>query len=167
MIRRLYYLFPDVDHAGQAVSHLLLKRINFKNMHVVAREDIPLGDLPEASIFLTKDIRHSIVVGLIGGALVGVGAGIAIHIVLEIEWGGVMIGAILIGALLGAWASSMIGMMIPNKDLDKFQTSIENGDLLLVLDVHKNRVDEIEASMKELHPEARFEGMEPKVPSFP
>jgi len=166
-MRRLYYLFPDVDHCNQIVNELLLERISINHMHVLAREDISIGNLPEASIFQKFDLRHSFLVGIVAGLFLGVGIGIAFHSYLEIPYGGLMIITTIIGVILGAWAATMIGMSTPNVEVKPFEKDIEKGKILLMVDVHKAQVDHIERMVEKLHPEAQFSGTEVKIPPFP
>jgi hypothetical protein len=72
-----------------------------------------------------------------------------------------------IGALVGAWASSMIGVSTPSNRLKRFQSALDQGQILLMVDVPKGRIEEIEARLQQLHPEARLEGVEPDIPAFP
>ena len=61
----------------------------------------------------------------------------------------------------------MIGVSLPNSRLERFESAIEDGMLLMMVDVPKQRVDEFQAMVKEHHPEADIEGTEPTIPSFP
>ena len=72
-----------------------------------------------------------------------------------------------LGAVFGAWASSMIGSSAPNSRLRAFEKDIEAGRLLLMVDVPRGRVEEIETLLQNAHPEARFAGLDPAVPAFP
>jgi len=82
------------------------------------------------------------------------------------QWGLVGVLAVL-GAVFGAWASSMIGSSAPNSRLRVFEKDIEAGKLLLMVDVPRGRVEEIETLLEATHPEARFAGLDPAVPAFP
>jgi hypothetical protein len=66
-----------------------------------------------------------------------------------------------LGAGLGAWVSSMIGISVPNSQLDKFQEAIQDGQLLMIIDVPKSRVDAVTDIIKRHHPEAQVGGTEP------
>ena len=61
----------------------------------------------------------------------------------------------------------MIGVSTPSKRLQRFETQIEQGQVLLMVDVPRTRVEEIEARLQSLHPEAHLEGVEPNIPAFP
>jgi hypothetical protein len=73
----------------------------------------------------------------------------------------------IVGAIFGAWVSSMIGISTPSKRLERFEKAIEDGQILLMVDVPRGRVEEIETRLQALHPEAHLEGVEPNIPAFP
>ena len=81
--------------------------------------------------------------------------------------GGAILGIGLAGAGVGAWVSSMIGTSAPSSRLTEFEKAIEEGNLLMMVDVPKARVDEITDLVKKHHPEAHVEGTEPVIPAFP
>ncbi len=58
-------------------------------------------------------------------------------------------------------------MSIPNTQLDKFHDALEEGQLLMLIDVAKDRVDEVTDLVRQHHPEAHVEGTEPTIPAFP
>lgn len=167
MRRRLYFLIPTIKDTSVLFDHLLLRRVPINNMCVIAKEGTGLEDLPEASAFQKYDIIHSMLVGVGLGAIIGIIAGIIGHYLLGFGLGGVMIATTLIGAILGGWSASMIGMMVPNSRHDRFHEAIEKGQILLMVDVPKERVKEIELFVQEKLPEASYQGIEPTIPSFP
>jgi hypothetical protein len=75
--------------------------------------------------------------------------------------------ATLSGAGIGAWAGGMIGVSVGNTKIKQFEDAIESGQLLLLADVPKSRVDEIEAGIKQHLPQVKIEGTEPTIPAFP
>ena len=72
--------------------------------------------------------------------------------------GGAVVCMTLASMGFGAWAATMIGVGIPNTRLRRFEHAIEEGELLMMVDVPKDRVEEIEALVKSHHPEADVEG---------
>ncbi|HEY4068657.1 MAG TPA: DUF1269 domain-containing protein [Burkholderiaceae bacterium] len=171
MRRRIYWILPDVQSGQTVMQDLLLARIDARHIHFMAREDIALGDLPAANTLQTSDMIRSAQAGLIGGALLGgfVGVGIALLFPLAAKFShvGVTLVFTLLGALFGAWTSSMIGVSVPSHRLDRFERALEQGRLLLMADVPRSRVIEIEERLHALHPEASLEGIEPGIPAFP
>ena len=71
------------------------------------------------------------------------------------------------GMAFGAWTSTMIGLSIPSSDLKPFESDIEAGKILLMVDVPVARVEEIEQMLARRHPEAVDRGIEPSIPAFP
>ena len=63
--------------------------------------------------------------------------------------------------------SSMIGISAPRSRLKEFESAIQNGELLMMVDVAKSRVDDISNLVKSHHPEAHIQGTEPVIPAFP
>ena len=61
----------------------------------------------------------------------------------------------------------MIGMDVANSQLKAFQKAVEQGQLLMLVDVPKTRVEEIDTLVKQHHPEAEIAGTEPTIPAFP
>jgi hypothetical protein len=74
--------------------------------------------------------------------------------------------SLLVGGLFGAWASSMIGVSVPNTRLRAFSDDVAAGRVLLMLDVPPGRVEEVRSLVQRRHPECD-RGMEPAIPAFP
>ncbi len=170
MRQRLYFTLPDVESAKLTVNDLLLARIEERHIHVVAKDGISLDGLHEASIIEKSDIVHGAEVGLIIGGLVGLSAGIIVLISppegMSLKLVTVLITA-LIGAAFGAWVSSMKASSIPNSRLKAFEEEIAAGRILMMVDVPRSRVDNVQEVILARHPEAVARGCEPTVPAFP
>ena len=171
MRRRIYWLLPDLASARKTMDDLLLARISSEHMHFVGPEDADMSGLHAANILQTSDViraaQAGLVIGGAGGAVLGAVAAVFFPIVGDSpQWGMVAVLAG-VGALFGAWSSSMIGSSTPSSRLKRFTAAIEKGQILLMVDVPRSRVDEIEARLQALHPEAHLEGVEPDIPAFP
>ena len=165
-MKRLYFTVPNVKSAKTIVDELLLARIEERHIHIVAKDHTPLEEahLPEAGLFEESDFVPALERGLAVGGATGVLAGIAAVTFPPaglILGGGAILATGLLGAGLGAWVASMIGVSVPNTQLKKFEKAIEEGQLLMLVDVPKDRVDEIIELIKSHHPEAHVEGTEP------
>lgn len=171
MRRRIYWLLPDLASARRTMDDLLLARVHAEQLHFVARDDIDLSGLHAANLLQTSDVIRSAQAGLIIGGACGAVLGAVVALFFPMlgdapEWG--MIGVLaVLGGLFGAWASSMIGVSTPSHRLRRFEPAIERGEILLMVDVPRSRVTEIEARLQKLHPEAHLEGVEPDIPAFP
>jgi hypothetical protein len=171
-MRRLYFLIPTVDSAKTIVDELLLARIEARHIHIAAADHHPLqeANLPEANLLQESDFIPAVERGLAIGGATGILAGIAAVTIPGVGLalgGGAILGIGLAGAGAGAWISSMIGISAPSSRLKEFEKAIEKGELLMMVDVPKARVDEIAKLVKQHHPEAEIEGTEPVIPAFP
>ena len=169
-MRRLYFMLPNVETTSLIVNELLLLRVDEHHIHVVAREGTPLGDLPEASLLQKSDFIPAVERGLAVGGITGIVAGIAAvtfppaGLVLG---GGAILGTSLAGAGMGAWMSGMIGVDVPNSQIQRFEQAIAAGEILMMVDVPKDRVRQIEELVHQHHPTAELGGTEPHIPAFP
>ena len=169
-MRRIYFLSPDIETTKRIVDDLLLARIEERHIHVVAKRGTELEDLPEANLLQKSDfvpaVERGLALGGSAGALAGLVA-IALPPASTVLAGGVLLGSALAGAGVGAWAGSLIGVSTPSSRIKQCEEAIEAGHLLVLADVPKNRVAEIEARIKKHLPEVDIEGTEPIIPAFP
>ena len=171
MRKRIYWLLPDLASAQRTMNDLLLARIAEQHIHFVAKEGADMTGLNAANLLQTSDVIRAAQAGLVIGGGAGGVAGVLAAVFFPIvgdqpQWG---IAAVLAmaGAAIGAWASSMIGVSTPSNRLARFQPAIEQGQILLMIDAPRSRIDEIETRLRALHPEASHEGIEPNIPAFP
>ena len=169
-MRRIYFLVPSVASAKAIVDDLLLARIEERHIHIVAREGTPLEDLPEAGVAQRSDLVPALQKGVAAGGLSGLLAG-ALAVTFPpaglVLGGGALLGLTLFGAGFGAWMASMVGVGLPSSRIEKFETAIARGELLMMIDVPRARVEAIEALVKRHHPESELEGIDPNIPIFP
>ncbi len=169
-MRRLYFMLPDLDTTKKVVDELLLKRIHSENIHVIAKEGTELEELPEATLFQKSDFIPAVERGLAVGGITGILAGIAAitfppaGLVLG---GGAVLATSLAGAGIGAWISGMIGLDVPNSQIQRFEEAIEQGEVLVMVDVPKDKVEETEQMVHSHHPQVEIGGTEPHIPAFP
>ncbi len=167
-MRRLYFLLPNLEVTHKVVDELLLARIEERHMHVIAREGTALQDLPEASLLQKSDFVPAVERGIAAGGATGIVAGLAAMafpgVVIA---GGALLAMGLAGAGMGAWLGGMIGMDVENTHIKQFEDAVKAGQILVLVDVPKDRVDEIQTLVKKHHADADFEGTEPTIPAFP
>lgn len=170
MNRRLYFVLPDVPSAERTMDDLLLARIEARRIHCLARRDIDLGKLPEASFLQKTDTVHGATIGMAIGGIAGViGGALAVLFPpadVPLQLVTVLVTGIA-GALFGTWVASMVGTAVPNSRLAKFRSDIDNGKILMMVDVPFTRSREVADLVVRRHPEAMSGGMEPTIPAFP
>jgi hypothetical protein len=170
MRRRLYFLLPDVESARRTADDLLLARVEDRHMHFLARRGTDLAELHEAGYLIKTDCVHGAGVGLGLGALGGAVLGAAL-VFYPIEGTHphplAFFIAVLVGAVIGTWVASMVGVPVPNSKLRQFQREIELGKVLLMVDVPLDAVDDIRDVVTARHPEAVAAGQVRPYPVFP
>jgi hypothetical protein len=167
---RMYLTLPDVASARQLANDLLLARIEDRHMHFLASRGTDLAELHEASYLQKTDAVHGAFTGLVIGGVVGVLVGLLLVYFppggVSIQLVAVLIAAI-VGSGLGVWIAGMMGLQVPNTQLSAFEEDLQEGRILLMLDVPAPRYDEIRQVISRSHPEAVDRGNEPMVPAFP
>lgn len=168
MRKRIYWLLPDLAGARRAMSELLQARIDEGHIHFVGREGADLSGLHAANLLQTSDVVRAAEAGLVIDGAAGAIVGAVVALVYPVfddapQWGLIAVLA-LFGAGFGAWVSGMIGISTPSRRLKRFAAPIEQGQILLLIDVPRRRVQEIEARLQALHPQAR--GAEPNIPAL-
>lgn len=169
-MKRVYFLVPNVRMAGNIVDELLLARIEERHIHVIAKDGTPLGSLPEAGILEKSDFYPALQRGVAVGGATGILAGL-----LAVTFppaglalgGGAILATALLGSGFGVWFSTMIGTDVPNTRHERFRDAIERGEVLMLVDVPKRRVAEIEELVQKHHRSAEIQGVEPTIPAFP
>lgn len=170
MLRRLYFVLPDVESARQMFDDLLLARISDRHIHFLARSDISLGDLPEVNVLQKTDIVHGAELGMVIGAVAGVIGGALVVFFppggVTLQLGAILLAAI-VGAFFGTWVASMKASAIPNSRLAPFAGAIESGQVLMMVDVPLHKVAATKELVERRHPEAAAGGVEATMPAFP
>jgi hypothetical protein len=170
-MKRIYFLAPDQDCVHAIIDELQTCGIDEQSIAVLAKQEQPLEDLPEATQLEKSDLIPALQRGVAIGGSLGLFAGMAALAFqpagLIIGGGALLLGSTVGGATFGAWASSLIGVSTPNTQLEKFEDAVANGQILMLVDVPKQRIEEIQTSIRKHHPEADFEGVEPTIKVIP
>ncbi|PFH08372.1 hypothetical protein BCF11_0726 [Collimonas sp. PA-H2] len=168
--QRLYFMLPDVPSARGMLDELLLARVGIRHIHFWAADGKLPADMPEANVLHKTDLANGAEVGLLAGGVIGLLLGMWL-VYFPPEWVHLnwlaLVALTLAGAVLGSWMSGMAAAALPNSRLKAFHAGIEEGKILLLVDVPFKRVPEIEELLEKRHPEASFAGVEKHIPVFP
>jgi hypothetical protein len=165
MLRRLFFLFPQVDKTRQAVEDLATSGIGERHIHAIGR-GVELTGLPEATerqkndtTFLLEwfvwNTNLTVFVTAVAALISGLVLGHALMILLS-----------LLVMLLTFIAGEQIAVRVPNVHLTEFTDALRHGEVLLMVDVPGYRVAEIETYMHRRHPESVPGGVSWTVDAF-
>jgi hypothetical protein len=161
-LSKLYYLVPDAKTAESIVDDLRDRGVSDEEISVLGREDQIEQDLPDPDVSETSDVKPALKQGAALGGTTGLLAGLVATVVpggLAIG-GGALLGMTLAGSAFGAWASSLIGISVPNRELDEFQRAIDAGELLMIVSSAQIDRDGLKAVVSAHHPGVRYGGEE-------
>jgi hypothetical protein len=166
-MRRLCILLPDVASAHGVVDDLRREGINDADIYVVANERTELGDLPDAGRIEESDFYPQLERGLALGGTIGVIGGLIAMRVAGAVFGG---GAVLLFGLVGAGLNGLLaaaaGASFPNSRLNEFEDAIEAGHVLVMVDVPRAKIEDVEKLVNAHHPEIEIETLEPRAGMF-
>jgi hypothetical protein len=166
MKRRLYFLFPDTAQAGTAVRDLTNNGVPETRMHCVARDDVDLTGLPAATGRQRRDIVHRLERRLWNGNLILFGVA-AIALFLALLRGSVAAAVAAAAVALASLAGgALFALRLPDIALDEFHAALRHGEVLLMVDVSRDCVEDVEELMRHRHPEAVAGGSSWTVDAF-
>lgn len=164
-MRRIYFLVPDIATTHKIVDELRSEGIEERHIHILAKRDTPLEDIPEAGMSLKTDFIPALERGAALGGSTGLLAGmVGLRFAGFAIAGGPILGLIMAGATIGSLMGGLAGMNSGNSRLKQFEQAIEQGELLVLLDTPKDQIEHIKKLILKHHPEATFEGIEPLLP---
>lgn len=165
MLRRLYFLFPDEPHAQCAVDDLLNLDIPERRMHAITK-NVELKTLPQATQRQKNDTAFRIEWFLWTANLAVFGLALIAFIIVLIDAS--FIWAIIAFAVMAATfiAGEYFVIHVPDVHLKEFTDALSHGEILLMIDVPKNRVAEIEHFVHHKYPVATVGGVSWSVDAF-
>jgi hypothetical protein len=166
MKRRLYFLVPEKGYAERLVDELSKNGINRKQIHAIAYEGIELGHLPQSSQWLKQDASEKVERWLWRANL-------------ALFFTALIVALVLIAYQLPFWAMLPVAVMlmsfysgfrfatsIPNAHLAELKAAMKHGEIILLIDVPKSRVYEIESIVSQSHPEVVAGGVGWSMPAL-
>ncbi len=164
-MRRIYFLSPDLETTHKIVDELRVESIEDRHIHILAKRDTPLDDLPEASEFQKTDFVPAMERGAALGGATGLLAGlVGLRFAGFAIAGGPVLGVLLYGATIGTIMSGLAGLEVGNSRVKQYSEAIENGAFLVMIDILNECIDTISQLIVKHHPSAKFEGIEPLLP---
>ena len=162
---RIYFLAPDIGTTQNIVDELRSEGIEDNDIHILAKRDTPLGDLPEAGVTIKTDFLPAVERGAALGGSAGLLAGVVgLQFAGYTIAGGPVLGIMMAGTTISSLAAGLIGMGTGNSRLKQYEEAIEKGELLILIDIPEERIEHIRQLITKQYPDAAFEGVEPVLP---
>jgi len=158
-MRRLFFLLPDAESCRTVVGELKQLGVPERYLHVVASVTQTLEGLPEATVWERTEMKHGLEWGIGIGGVAGLLGGL---LAVAFPPGGLVLGggALLSGAAAGAGFGGVVSMLMKseehNHELDDYLEELERGELLLMVDVPRERVEGVSHLILTHHPEAHI-----------
>ena len=135
MKTRHVFITPDLDTAQTALVAARDAGIEDNHLLLVARSDIELESIPNDRQEADTDMLPAAMRGAGYGGATGLLAGL---VALTIPPLGVTLAGAaaigLAGAMVGCWSSALVGASLPDPIRRKFESEIQAGNILLVVD---------------------------------
>ncbi|MCG7871390.1 MAG: hypothetical protein N0C81_18610 [Candidatus Thiodiazotropha lotti] len=152
-------LVPSKRHAEEVVRDLMFARVKRQHIHAVARPGADLKELPAAKIRQTRgftarleswfwDINLLLCFAAIAVLLIGVWAS---------EW--LLVAGCLALVVAAVFLSFYFSGQVPQSQIDDFDVPLKHGEFLLLVDVPRWRVSQVEHSVRQQHPEVELGGV--------
>lgn len=149
MKTRHVFSTPDTHTARMVVDAALESGVDRECISLVARSDIELDEIPNDLKEADSDFIPAALRGAGYGSAVGLLAGLVAVVATPI--GVTLAGAAAVaagGAVLGGWASSMVGSALPDPVRQKFDDEIKAGRVLVIIDAGKDTLTRIEPALE-------------------
>jgi hypothetical protein len=139
---------PDVDTARAAMAAARDAGIDDACILLVARSDIELESIPNERQEADSDFIPAALRGAGYGGAAGLLAGLVAIVVTPIGLTLAGAGAVaLAGALVGGWASALVGSSLADPVRRKFDAEIQAGNILMVIDASKEALTSAEPAI--------------------
>lgn len=153
MNRRIYFLSPDVGHAQSVVAELEQVGVTREHIHSIARAGVDIGSLPAA----TKEQKRDKVwfvdrlfwwSDLLLFTLALAAMTLMLYLGLY-TWAFIAFLLMVVLFVIG----EVFAIKVPHVHLTEVKGALARGDILLMVDIPKQRVHEINAMVSRHHPE--------------
>ena len=165
MNQRLFFLFPDREHALGLVNELAEQGFDPGQMHTLPGKGRSAEGLPVSNAHQRGDFAGRLEFWAWRSNLAlffTAAAALAIMILMQAGlWLLLPLAVMITTFLLGERFAHL-----PNVHLDEFRDALKHGEILLMIDLPKERVEEMEHRVQRRHPEAIAGGASWNMPAL-
>ena len=158
MYRRLFFLFPDKSETEHAVQELIEAGLNTQQMHALSRPGVDLQGLPAATPNQRRDM-HTKIEHSLWHLNLGIFFVALFVLVTSFISSSYYLSAASLLVMIATYWMGYYYLTIPTIHLSGFHAAFQHGEILLMVDVPKQRVQEIEQILHHKNPSASEEGI--------
>jgi|GEM_PF-1374434 len=158
-LRRIYMLFPRVGDADRAVADLVRIGVDQRHIHAIAKPEVDVGGLPGASDSQRRDLVARLDHGFwdLNLLLFFFVLGLLVVAVISASWS--WAAACLVVLLSSYMAGSHFARHVPHAHMSEVATALRHGEVLLLVDLPRWRVAQVEKAIRRLHSEVEIGGV--------
>jgi len=153
MFLRLYFLLPDEKTTEKVVDDLSQTGVDFRNLHAHVKH-VTSEQLPAASRWQKMDMAQSLENVIWGSDLViffiALIVFLSVLIMGSLYWSLAALALMLVTFFGGNWFAEFM----PRVHLREFEHALSHGEVLLMVDVARKDVAEVEERIRHQHPAA-------------
>lgn len=158
MKRRLYFLFPNEAHVQQAIDDLQRNAgVDASQIHVIANSETTTLSHPHTRLMGDKEAQMES--RLWNGNL----ALFFVALLLFIASLATVMPLLAAASVVVMFATFIAGLMfttrVPNAHMSQFREALSHGELLLMLDIPRSKVQEVEHYVHHHYPDAETGGV--------
>jgi len=158
-MRRIFFAIPDAPHARRVVDELRASGIGREQMHVWSRSRDQLTGLPVATEAQRAD-RVWTLDRLLWNSDLILFALATMGLALAVLNGSAIWAIAALAVMLGSYvAGRWFAVKVPHTHLTDLRVPLAHGEIVLMVDVPRNRVREVEQLVHRHHPEAEMGGV--------
>ncbi len=154
MKERQFFFARDFETAKRIIEDLKQFGIEEDDLHVIASDNINLDPLPEPDLAHRSDVIDAAKRGAVTGGTVGLlGSIVAVTVPpagLALGGGAILAGTAL-GTALGTWFSTLVGVSVPNQDVEEYRHRIDRGELMIIVDCEPSQQAALAAMLASRH----------------
>ncbi len=135
---KLCFLAANQQDAAEVLAEIRALGISDQQVHAIGNDKTPLDKLPDPDIVEENDVIGGAARGAVVGTATGMLAGlvaVAIPGAGVVAAGSAIAAGALGGASFGVWIGTMLGVSVPNSQLDEWRDQIDAGNILVIVEV--------------------------------
>jgi hypothetical protein len=156
MKERQFFFTRDLEAARAIIEDLQEFGIPDEDLHVIANDALTLDPLPEPDLLHRSDVLDAAKRGAATGGAIGLIGSIAAVTVpaagLTLGGGAIVAGTAL-GTALGTWFSTLVGVSVPNQDVEEYRDRIDRGEVMIIVDSRPGQQAALSAVLASRHSE--------------